>query len=404
MNSSFSWLDYSEQERRQALDVISAFNEHDTRDELGLGSVRDAFAEIMFPGTSTIQTRAKYFLFIPWIYLGLEHHLVPSNEISNRARHDEIKLIDALCKGEETEGVIGIEARSNLKRLPSNVYWQGLAVWGIRTYPGSQSQYHRSLNTFYQGGRRTVLNDDGEPVEGHMTHNWHSGIPAVEEDFLHQTDFNLARKHAQYLQERIMARAPGTLLSFLVQDGRDSGEVDFAWEHPQYNEFPPNCREQLEHARNFSEAILGAQLLYNLLLAQKSQHSELIERYTIDLEEWFSGLISRRDPLSHWDRDQFWKVTMSKGARVAVPTRVFIDTWLDIALNAESAHSVIEDRSAQNLIARRESTLKGKLSRLENPRSLEIWSGAAGTAQLDYRWRVTQNIVKDILAGLAGDN
>lgn len=400
MNSSFSWLDYSEQERRQALDVISAFNEHDTRDELGLGSVRDAFAEILFPGTSTIQTRAKYFLFIPWIYLGLEHHMAHSDEISRRARHDEIKLIDALCKGNETEGVIGIEARSDLKRLPSNVYWQGLAAWGVRIYPGSQSQYHRSLNTFHQGGRRTLLNDDGEPVDGHITHNWHTGIPAAEEDFLHQTTFKLARKHAEYLQERIMARAPGTLLSFLVQDGRDSVEVEFVWEHPQYNEFPPNCREQLEHARNFSETIHGAQLFYNLLLAIKSQDDERSEKYANDLEQWFAGLKSRHESLSQWDRQHFWKVVVSKGARVAVPTRVFIDTWLDIALNAQSIHSVIEDRRAQSLIARRENSLKGKLSRLENPRSLELWSGKAGTAQLDYRWRVTQRIVTDILAGL----
>ena len=43
MTSTFTWLDYSERERRQMLDVISQFREQDTRDELGLGSVRDAF-------------------------------------------------------------------------------------------------------------------------------------------------------------------------------------------------------------------------------------------------------------------------------------------------------------------------------------------------------------------------
>jgi len=52
------------------LDVINAFSEKDTRDELGFGSVRDAFADTLFPGTSTIQTRARYFLFVPWIYEG----------------------------------------------------------------------------------------------------------------------------------------------------------------------------------------------------------------------------------------------------------------------------------------------------------------------------------------------
>ncbi|MBD2450079.1 hypothetical protein H6G76_23540 [Nostoc sp. FACHB-152] len=45
MASSFSWLDYSEQDKRKMLDVISLFNEKTTRDELGVGSVRDALAE-----------------------------------------------------------------------------------------------------------------------------------------------------------------------------------------------------------------------------------------------------------------------------------------------------------------------------------------------------------------------
>ncbi len=70
--SSFGWLDYSEHERRRTLDVVELFREKDTRDELGIGSVRDAFADLLFPGTSTIQTRARYFLFISWIYIKLE--------------------------------------------------------------------------------------------------------------------------------------------------------------------------------------------------------------------------------------------------------------------------------------------------------------------------------------------
>ena len=36
-------------------------------DELGIGIIRDAFANYFFPGTSTIQTRAKYFLIVPYV-------------------------------------------------------------------------------------------------------------------------------------------------------------------------------------------------------------------------------------------------------------------------------------------------------------------------------------------------
>jgi hypothetical protein len=84
--SSFTWLDSSEQQRRQMLDVIHLFREKETRDELGIGAIRDAFADLLFPGTSTIQTRARYFLFIPWIYTTLETKRLPADKLPQRAR------------------------------------------------------------------------------------------------------------------------------------------------------------------------------------------------------------------------------------------------------------------------------------------------------------------------------
>lgn len=49
------------------MDVINLLSEQGAVDELGIGIVRDAFANYFFPGTSTIQTRAKYFLIVPYI-------------------------------------------------------------------------------------------------------------------------------------------------------------------------------------------------------------------------------------------------------------------------------------------------------------------------------------------------
>src|SRR5690348_5322597 len=107
MPSIFTWLDYSEHERRKMLDVVKLFSERDTRDELGVGSVRDAFADLFFPGTSTIQTRARYFLFVPWIYQELERRRAEPGKIADRARRQETALIMALLQSGETEGVIG---------------------------------------------------------------------------------------------------------------------------------------------------------------------------------------------------------------------------------------------------------------------------------------------------------
>ena len=101
MQSTLTWLDFSERERRHALEVIDQFREESTRDELGIGSIRDAIADLLFPGTSTVQTRARYFLFVPWIYLILEGKKIGYPDIESRARKYEIDLIYALEKGRQ---------------------------------------------------------------------------------------------------------------------------------------------------------------------------------------------------------------------------------------------------------------------------------------------------------------
>ena len=180
--SYFAWLDYSEHDRRVALDVIDKFREHETRDELGLAAIRDGLADLFFPGTSTIQTRARYFLFVPWIYLDQEWRRASSAEVRNRARRAEIALIDVLADSDDASGTIGVLARAGLKRLPSNIYWQGLGRLGIRTFPGSQDQYHRSLDAFYRGGAGTLSSDDKELAGRGRARNWCASRPEQPDD------------------------------------------------------------------------------------------------------------------------------------------------------------------------------------------------------------------------------
>lgn len=400
MASSFTWLDYSERERQKMLDVVNLFRERETRDELGIGVVRDAFADMFFPGTSTIQTRARYFLFIPWVYKGLERKKVASSQIASEARKREVALTKAIVGSQDSKGVFGKQAGASLKRLPSSVYWQGLETWGIRSFPGSQDRYHRSLNAFYEYGKRGERGDDGEPVDGHADQNWHAGLPQEPEGFLEGSSFGLRKQDAEYLRERILTKVPGTMLAFLVDRGQKVEPSDFPWEHPQFGEFPSRLREQLWHARNFSETIHGAALLYNLMLAEARKLDELEGRYREELAAWASDLEALRSELEDWDRDEFWEEVGSGGAKVAPPARAFVDTWLDTALVPEKAAAVEKDGETRRLIRERELALKRGLARLHNQSALELWGGAAGAAQLGYRWGDARVIVEDILDGL----
>lgn len=396
MASSFTWLDYSEQDKRKMLEVVSAFSEKRTQDELGIGGVSYAFSEMLFPGTSTIQTRARYFLFIPWIYRDLVRRRISAQKFAREARQQEIELINALAASADTVGVIGKRARHTLKRLPSSIYWAGLNAWGIRLFPGSQEEFHQSIEEFSIS--RKLHSDDGDRIDRIGLQDWDRSLPAPPPNFPNQTSFQLTIEESAYLRDRILLRHPDSLLAFLVSQGTPNQAVNFAWEHPQFAEFSPQIQRQLLHARRFSDMMLGAALLYNLMLAEEKRLSDL-SRYELRLQDWANWIHDRHSEFQTWDRDDFWRTISDNGAIVGLQTRTFITQWIELALQPNLAQLIVHDETARLRIRHREKLLKGRQARLGNPRALELWQGESGMAQLDYRWSIVQRIVSDILKG-----
>ena len=56
--------------------------------------------------------------------------------------------------------------------------------------------------------------------------------------------------------------------------------------------------------------------------------------------------------------------------------------------------------TARLLIRERERRLKKNLARIDNPRAQELWTGDSGTAQLEFRWLISQRLLGDIFDGL----
>ena len=169
MPSSLTWLDHDPAARDRSLRILALFREKESRDELGIGGIRDAISDRLFPGTSTIQTRLRYMLLVPWIYEDLERKKIPSSSFAARALQAELAMVQPLLDARE-EDVFGSQAGSGLKRLPSSVYWAGLGTWGIRRYPGSQNDYHRAVDLLYsrrvQRRRRDDDDDDDDATSG----------------------------------------------------------------------------------------------------------------------------------------------------------------------------------------------------------------------------------------------
>lgn len=129
MGLKIGWIDFSSEQRNKVLSVINLLSEPAAVDELGIGIARDAFSDLFFPGTSTIQTRAKYFLVIPYILRELESNKISSPEkMLDDLKEKELDLID-IFKKSGGNGVIGQNSGRSLSRRPSSIYWNGLRVY-----------------------------------------------------------------------------------------------------------------------------------------------------------------------------------------------------------------------------------------------------------------------------------
>ncbi len=401
MPSSLTWLDYDPDERERVQQLLALFQVRETRDELGLGAIRDSFADQMFPGTSTIQTRLRYMLFVPWMYVRFEKEQVPSREIAARGREFELALVEPLMEEDDPHGVFGRTARGSLKRLPSSVYWAGLRAWDILKFDRSRDRYHQALDRIYR--LRADRKEATEEVDlRDPTITWHPKLPAEPEGFPDTLGFRLSREEAEFLVDRIANSQRGSLLARLARAPGDV-EVAFPWQHRDRDSFDKRHRELLHHARLFSETMRGAAILYNLLLAQElpagDRREKLLEERSVDFTNWASSL--DEGALHSWQLDQLWQLVIGHGHAITMATRRFVGRWVDLAISG--AEKLADNPEAQEYIRSREKHLKGPRARFGNPSALQSWNGRAGMDRLSYRWPIAKSYLIDLREALQGE-
>ena len=62
------WVDFSWEEKNNVTTLLKMLGTQGSVDELGIGTIRDYFSNRFFPGITVLQTRAKYFVLIPYIF------------------------------------------------------------------------------------------------------------------------------------------------------------------------------------------------------------------------------------------------------------------------------------------------------------------------------------------------
>lgn len=395
------WIDLSTRDRNRILSVLSLLAIPGAVDELGTGVVRDGFSDMLFPGTSTIQTRAKYFLLVPYILMELEQekNLTPK-ELLSRLTKEEIQLIKILNQ-DNAEGVIGVRSGESLQRKPSSIYWNGLVTFGIFNSPQrlSLNEYAQAVCTLKK--QKNMMSSTGHADQGEGTDDIYSissfagnfwRAPFTLPDWRSRVTIDLTNKEAHFLRERITKSewSKNSLMAFILKNNlkeiieySDLSMIGLRFE------LPPNLKEGYEMALRFSRFVYGATIRYNIILSN-GDNQDANEQWT----EWYQSVIEGF--IQNYDvRESFQHLSIS--GRNAARLLPFLKRWQETVLSGNY-------EEMDKLIIAREIQLKGReRAKLNNSDSFRWREGIWLGTRLQYRYSNARKLMEDIFKGI-GDN
>jgi Family of unknown function (DUF6361) len=408
--SQLGWIDFSPTHRNKVMLVMDLFKEQGVIDELGLGTIRDSISDLIFPGTSTIQTRAKYFLLIPWILQDIESR-GKTDRFQSELEESEVHFIKVLRSKTNTGGIIGATLRNaNPKRKPSSIYWSGLRTYDILNFKGSISDYI-NYQKHYAKKRQTqkkqiveadgnVQGDDRDANHLYQQHLW-CQLPKPAADWKTNLTIDLTEEEAKFLQERIIRSNPDSLWSFTLNHiSKEARTFSSIADFLSVEKLPEKLRELLQLAVDFNTIMQGALIRYNLLIQTSRENGRAKELQPIWNNYWKE--IQKFD-WNSWDTNQLWKYCPF----TQFPTKRFVESWIEIVKS-----NTFNQTRADQLLKDRELRLKGVRRARLNDKAIaqkqESFTGISvfedGTVSyLNYRWNTVRTFLNDIQNGLANN-
>jgi hypothetical protein len=393
------WIDYGSRDRNKILSILSLLSTPEAVDELGIGVVRDGFANILFPGTSTIQTRAKYFLLVPYIMMELEReNILSPKSFLDRLSKEEIALI-SLLKKDNAKGVFGGRAGERLQRKPSSIYWNGFYTFGI-----FQNYARLSLNGYVRAvcalkREKRLLSAIGhiEKSEGTGDADMYCSacgfwrVPPPPENWRENVTMELTVEEASFLRERIIKseHSKDSLLAYILRNKiyevKDYYDISII---EKKIKLPQTIHKDYKMALDFAEFIYGANIRYNVILSG-CKNDLANEEWGIWYRSVTNGFIQNYDIYEAVNR---LSIRGYNRARL-LP---FIGKWKEAVLTGDAA--VMDE-----LIIAREIELKGKERAKLSSENFSWREGVwLGGGKLQYRFPNSRRLIEDIFNGLGG--
>ena len=390
---SLGWIDFSKNERDKVLNVIHLLDEPAAVDELGIGAIRDAFADYFFPGTSTVQTRAKYFLIVPYVLMeaGSGKYGSDLNNILRRIDSEERHCRDILIKT-SSDGVIGsLVPKSWVLRTPSNIYWNGIKRIGIfkedlsvKEYI-SQSIIQRRLKKAKDYGNREKNAEENERDDidaGDITsiQFWCLGN-TYHSNWREKLTIELLPEEAAFLKSQIITSQRDTLFAFILKNNisLDKYESFGALTEEIKDSVSPELRYMMELANDFNNLVSMITTRYNLIVFD-GKNEKALEKWDI-----LSRDLKRR---SEVDLNAIFNSLHIKNIK--------LKTFL---LKIQEVIRAGNIAAMDALIIRREVSLKGaKRAKTSHVGEYKVQdTGWVGIDILDYRYSPAKRVIKDIM-------
>ncbi len=390
------WVDFSKEDREKVLDVMNLLQEPGAVDEIGIGLVRDAFANLFFPGTSTVQTVAKYFLIVPYVLKeacsGKYGNNLPKviQRIDDEEKACGILLLQH-CPDED--GIIGkrVLPKKWVARKPSNIYWNGIRVYGICTQDISVPELIKASLALQTMKKTAALGNRNDDAEENDRDDADAGNDSAMQFFSVPDDYygdwrqnlsiGLTSTEAAFLRKKIETNTNGTLLCYLLKNKIDVNKYDsFEAIYEDIREDIPEELAQLMHmACEFNRLVYAARVRYNYILSDGENEAAA--------EKW-QQIIENKAFMMAVDIDAVLATLQITNHRL----RRFLTAFKAAVLaeDFETADKALIDREVEI-----KSKARAKLLKRENYAN-DAWIGGE---YLDYRFFSARRIINDIYSG-----
>lgn len=388
------------QERSISNRVLQAIRDQQAIDELGIGRLRDAFSNTLFPGMSTLQRHAKYFAILPSLYYEVEKGSYNRiQDVRRKVIELEVKLTRQLINwaessgdGDYATGITGhdvVEAAERdytkyVKYDPSYIYWNGLVTYDIVKTSGNI--YQILLERSKTRGPEKEEGDNGgqENVQLFST----SG---EKYDFDNATELSmkLTVKEARFIRDKITSSkdSKDSMLAYILKM-----KSPVSPEYDNLGSLMGSAFEQ-KYGEVYRLSVIFSHFVQVLRCRMQMVFSKLKEQEETNREdaELFSDVFFQyRNELTRNNIEQILDYFYG---------RVTEHSLLEFCRKASLLLEKEKWEELDELLIHREKQVKGvKRSKLINHQRYTDYR--FNTSGLTYRWELVYVMIKEIREGL----